>query len=83
MYDLHGKLDNMLAKRWISSSALTNGNLILFTSKNCGALQFCVNYAPLNANTYTDCYPIPCIDELPDYLSGFSMFLSLDLQTGY
>ena len=45
--------------------------------------MLCVDYRSLNTNTSVGHYPIPHIDRLLGRLSGWSVFSSLDLQTGY
>ena len=44
---------------------------------------FCVDYRKLNSVTHRGAYPLPRIDATLDALSGFSLFSTLDLASGY
>ena len=57
--------------------------LFFLHAKRDGSLRLLFDFHSLNANTHLDQYPIPCIDELLDRLSGNCVFSSLDLQCGY
>ena len=81
--ELKKQIDSMLAKEWIQPSSSPYGHPVLFAYKKYGSLSLCVDFCSLNANTYLDQYPIPCIDELLDCLSGNCVFSSLDLQCRY
>ena len=58
--------------------------LILFTKKKrVGTLQLCLDYQSFNANTVTNSWLLPRIDELLTRLKGAHCFWKLDLQFGY
>ena len=48
-----------------------------------GRTRICVDYRILNEVTVKDTYPLPLVDDLLDYVSGASVFSSLDLASGY
>ena len=56
---------------------------VLFVKKKDGTLWLCVNYRQLNKMTVKNKYPLPRIDDLFDQLKGGSVFLKIDLRSGY
>ena len=65
-------------------SASLYGHPVLFAEKKGGGgLRLCVDYHSLNANTVTDAWPLPRIDDLLSQLKGARVFSSLDLWDGY
>lgn len=56
---------------------------MLFARKKGGGLRLCFDYRALNANTVTDSYPLPRIDDLLSRLGGCKVFSKLDLRDGY
>ena len=56
---------------------------IVLVKKKTGDWRFCVDYRKLNGVTKKDHYPLPNINDALDYLSGASIFTSLDLKSGY
>ncbi|KAJ8408827.1 hypothetical protein AAFF_G00246450 [Aldrovandia affinis] len=56
---------------------------IVMVPKKGGQWRFCVDYRQLNEVTMKDSYPLPCIDEALDLVTGSSWFSSLDLRSGY
>ena len=50
-----------------------------FTTK----ADLCFDYRELNANTVSDSYPLPRIDDLLSRLGGCFVFSKLDLRDGY
>ena len=51
--------------------------------KKSGGWRFCVDYRKLNDVTCKDSYPLPCIDESIEALSGAKLLSTLDLKSGY
>ena len=48
-----------------------------------GGLRMCMDYRSLNANTVTNSWPLPRIDEILARLKGAKYFSKLDLCDGY
>lgn len=56
---------------------------ILLVKKKTGDKRLCVDFRALNNKTRKEHYPLPLIDDQLDRLSGNSLFISLDLASGY
>ena len=56
---------------------------IVLVPKTNGSLRFCVDYCRLNANTVSDEYPLPRIDDFPDSLCDARIFTILESNAGY
>ena len=56
---------------------------VVLVQKKDGTTRFCVDYRKLNNLTLMDAYPLQCIDESLDNLSGNAWFSTLDLCSGY
>lgn len=56
---------------------------ILLVKKKTGEKRLCVDYRALNNKTRKEHYPLPLIDDQLDRLAGNSLFVSLDLASGY
>ena len=46
-------------------------------------LQFCIDYCILNKVTIKDSYPLPCHQDLLDYMGSAKYFASIDLCSRY
>lgn len=56
---------------------------ILLVKKKTGEKRLCVDYRALNNKTRKEHYPLPLIDDQLDRLAGHTLFISLDLASGY
>ena len=56
---------------------------IVMVKKKDGTLRMCIDYRALNEKTLKDAYPLPCIEEMFDTLSGNKWWATLDLASGY
>ena len=65
---LRDYLDKNLAKEFIKLSTSPAGYLILFVLKKDGKLQLCVDYQRLNMITVKNCYLLPLISEIQDWI---------------
>lgn len=55
----------------------------MFVKKKDGSLRMCIDYKRLNQVTVKNKYTLPRIDELLDQLQCVSLFLKIDLRSGY
>nr|GEY35085.1 putative reverse transcriptase domain-containing protein [Tanacetum cinerariifolium] len=77
--NLHHRLD----RGFIRPSTLPWGAPILFVKKKDGSFRMCIDYHELNKLTVKNRYPLPRSDDLFDQLQGSSVFLKIDLRSGY
>ena len=75
----------MLESGCIILSSSPYGAPVLLAEKKGGGggLRKCTDYRSLNANTVTDSWPLPRIDEMLARLKGAKYFSKLDLRDGY
>jgi hypothetical protein len=56
---------------------------VLFVEKKDETQRMCVDYRALNEVTIKNKYPLPRIEDLFDQMKGASVFLKIDLRSGY
>jgi hypothetical protein len=56
---------------------------VLFVEKKDRTQWMCVDYRSLNEVTIKNKYPIPRIEDLFDQMKGASVFMKIDLRSGY
>jgi len=56
---------------------------VLLVKKKDGSSRLCVDYRQLNKMMIKNKYPLPRINDLMDQLHGSSVFLKIDLRSGY
>ena len=56
---------------------------ILFVKKKDGTLQLCIDYQRLNHLTQKNCYPLPLINKVLDWLVSVKMYTKLNIQLAY
>jgi hypothetical protein len=83
LVELKKQLAELQAKGFIRPSSSPWGAPVLFMEKKDGTQWMCVDYRSLNEVTIKNKYPIPWIDDLFDQMKGASVFLKIDLRSGY
>ncbi|GJR13817.1 reverse transcriptase domain-containing protein [Tanacetum coccineum] len=77
------QLKELYVKGFIRPSSSPWGAPILFVKKKDGSFRMCIDYRELNKLTVKNCYPLPRIDDLFDQLQGSSIYLKINLRSGY
>ena len=81
--ELKSQLKELIDKKYIRPSVSPWGAPIIFVKKKDGTMQLCIDYHQLNKMTIKNRYPLPSIDDLFDQLHGATVFLKIDLRSGY
>lgn len=76
-------VQEMLDADIVCESSSSYASPILLVKKKTGEQRLCVDYRALNRKTKREHYPLPLIDDQLDMLSGHSVFITLDLASGY
>ena len=80
---LKEKIEEGLAKGWLSPSTSPFAASVLFAKKKDGSLRLCIDYRGLNNVTIKDRTPLPNISEMRDRLCGAKVFSKIDLRDGF
>ncbi|GJV16030.1 putative reverse transcriptase domain-containing protein [Tanacetum coccineum] len=83
MKELSEQLQELSNKGFIRPSSSPRGAPVLFVKKNDGSFRMCIDYRELNKLTVKNRYPLSRIDNLFDQLQGSSVYLKIDLRSGY
>ncbi|GJS00062.1 putative reverse transcriptase domain-containing protein [Tanacetum coccineum] len=83
MKELSDQLQDLCDKGFIRPSSSPWGAPVLFVKKKDGSFRMCIDYRELNKLTVKNRYPLPRIDDLFDQLQGSSVYLKIDLRSGY
>ncbi|GJX41759.1 putative reverse transcriptase domain-containing protein [Tanacetum coccineum] len=83
MKELSDQLQELSNKGFIRPSSSPWGAPVLFVKKKDGSFWMCIDYRELNKLTVKNRYPLPRIDNLFDKLQGSSVYLKIDLRSGY
>ncbi|GJT62732.1 putative reverse transcriptase domain-containing protein [Tanacetum coccineum] len=83
MKELSKQLQELSEKGFIRTSSSPWGAPVLFVKKKDGLFRMCIDYRELNKLTVKNRYPLPRIDDLFDQLQGSSIYLKIDLRSGY
>ncbi|GJZ46608.1 putative reverse transcriptase domain-containing protein [Tanacetum coccineum] len=83
MKELAEQLQELSDKGFLRPSSSPWGAPVLFVKKKDGSFRMCIDYRELNKLTVKNRYPLPRIDDLFDQLQGSSVYLKIDLRSGY
>nr|GEX26261.1 putative reverse transcriptase domain-containing protein [Tanacetum cinerariifolium] len=83
MQELSTKLQELSDKGFIRPSSSPWGALVLFVKKKDGSLRMCIDSRKLNKLTVKNRYPLLRITDLFDQLQGLSVYLKINLRSGY
>jgi hypothetical protein len=83
LVELKKKINELLEKGYIRPSTSPWAAPVLFIEKKDGTKRMCIDYWALNEVTIKNKYPLPRIEDLFDQMRGASVFLKIDLRSGY
>ncbi|CAN6459010.1 unnamed protein product [Victoria cruziana] len=83
LVELKKHIQELIEKEFIQRSISPWGASVLFVKKKDGTMRLCIDYHMLNQVTVKNIYLLPQIDNLLDQLGGASVFLKIDLRSGY
>nr|GFA51096.1 putative reverse transcriptase domain-containing protein [Tanacetum cinerariifolium] len=83
MKELSEQLQELFDKGFIRLSSSPWRAPALFVKKKDGSFRMCIDCRELNKLTVKNRYPLPRIDDLFDQLQGSSIYLKIDLRSGY
>ncbi|GJR24461.1 putative reverse transcriptase domain-containing protein [Tanacetum coccineum] len=83
MKELSEQLQELSEKGFIRPSSSPWGAPILFVKKKEGSFRMCIDYRELNKLKVKNRYPLSRIDDLFDQLQGSSIYLKIDMRSGY
>ncbi|GKA81952.1 putative reverse transcriptase domain-containing protein [Tanacetum coccineum] len=83
MKEFSMQLQELSDEGFIRPSSSPWGAPVLFVKKKDGSFRMCIDYRELNKLMTKNRYPLPRIDDLFDQLQGSSVYLKIDLRSGY
>nr|GEZ63332.1 putative reverse transcriptase domain-containing protein [Tanacetum cinerariifolium] len=83
MQELSNQLQELADRGFIRPSTSPWGAPVLFVKKKDRSFRMCIDYRELNKLTVKNRYPLPRIDDLIDQFQGLSVYLKIDLRSGY
>nr|GEY95597.1 putative reverse transcriptase domain-containing protein [Tanacetum cinerariifolium] len=81
--ELSDQLQELVDRGFIRPSTSPWGAPILLVNKKDRSFRMCIDYQELNKLTIKNRYPLPRIDDLFDQLQGSSVYLKINLRSGY
>ncbi|GKD02140.1 putative reverse transcriptase domain-containing protein [Tanacetum coccineum] len=83
MKELSNQLQELSDKGFIRPRSSPWGSPVLFVKKKDGSFWMCIDYRELNMLRVKNCYLLQRIDDLFDQLQGSSVYLKIELRSGY
>ncbi|CAA0827381.1 Unknown protein, partial [Striga hermonthica] len=83
LQELKTQIQELLNLGFIRPSVSPWGTPVLFVKNKDGTLRMCIDYRELNRLNVKNKYLLPRIEDLFDQLRGASLFLKIDLRSGY
>ncbi|GJU15130.1 putative reverse transcriptase domain-containing protein [Tanacetum coccineum] len=83
IHELSNQLQELADRGFIRPSTSPWGAPVLFVKNKNRSFRMCIDYRELNKLTIKNHYPLPRIDDLFDQLQGSSIYLKIDLRSGY
>nr|GEV03321.1 putative reverse transcriptase domain-containing protein [Tanacetum cinerariifolium] len=83
LQELSTQLQELFDKGFTRPSSSPSRASVLFFKKKDGSFWMCIDYRELNKMTVKNRYPLLRIDDLFDQLQGLSVYLKIDLRSGY
>ena len=80
---LKSQLKELIDKKYILPSVSPWGAPVIFVKKKDETMRLCIDYNQLNKMTIKNRYLLPNIDDLFDQIHGATVFLKIDLRSGY
>ena len=81
--ELKTQLQELLDKGFVRPSVSPWGALVLFVKKKKSTLQMCIDYQQIYKVTVKNKYPLPKKEDIFYQLKGVSVFLKINLRSGY
>ncbi|KAL4303331.1 hypothetical protein GQ457_10G013350 [Hibiscus cannabinus] len=81
--ELKKQLEELQSKGFIRPDTSPWGAPVLFVKKKDGSMRLFIDYHQLNRVTIKNKYPLPRTEDLFDQLKDASIFLKIDLRSGY
>jgi hypothetical protein len=83
LQEMKMKLKELLDLGLIRPSVSPWGAPVIFIRKKDGSWRLCIDYRQLNKATIKNQYLLPRIDDLFDQMKGATVFLNINLRSGY
>ena len=80
---IQDEVNKLLEAGLIRTSRSPWASPVILVPKKDGSTRMCIDYRRLNAQTSTEQWPLPRINDILDGMTGSTWFTALDLKSGY